>query len=304
MTRARSLLALALIVAAAPASAIGFTHAFDCGEVRVEAVFAGDKAMLRAGQGVVELDQMPAASGARYATADGQIGIWTKGDNATVTLDGTRLAECRPVAPEPAAVWRARGNEPGWTLTVDGGRMRFTPFDGATAQASLPDPRIEAGALLYTLAQPPLRIAVAEAICRDSMTGMPHPQTVTVETGGERLTGCGGAPIALIAGREWVVEDIGGGGLIDSSHVTLQVSGDGKVSGSGGCNRLAGRLDPGGERLAFGPLAATRMACAEALMRQEQRFFETLATIDGFDLTADGALVLTARGLPAITARR
>ena len=57
---------------------------------------------------------------------------------------------------------------------------------------------------------------MAETICRDSMTGMPYPETVTVETREQTLRGCGGAPIELLTGREWVVEDISGEGRIDS----------------------------------------------------------------------------------------
>ena len=47
----------------------------------------------------------------------------------------------------------------------------------------------------------------------------------------------------------------------DASAPFLVFDEGGRVSGSGGCNRLAGTYTASGEQLAFGPLATTRMAC-------------------------------------------
>ncbi|PKP82284.1 MAG: hypothetical protein CVT80_13325 [Alphaproteobacteria bacterium HGW-Alphaproteobacteria-2] len=152
-------------------------------------------------------------------------------------------------------------------------------------------------------ARPEARIM--PALCRDAATGMPHPDTVTLEQGEERLAGCGGAPIALLAGGEWIVEDIGGGGIIDSSHVTLAVDRSGRVAGRGGCNRYFGPLTITGEGIAFGLIGATMMACGEALMAQERRFFDALAAVARFDLDPTGALLLIgADGRVLVRARR
>ena len=45
-----------------------------------------------------------------------------------------------------------------------------------------------------------------------------------------------------------------------------------RLSGSGGCNRLAGSYEVGDEGLRFGPIASTRMACSEAAMERESAF--------------------------------
>lgn len=112
---------------------------------------------------------------------------------------------------------------------------------------------------------------------------------------------------ALAAARltgEWHVEDIGGMGIIDASNVTLDFSEPGRLAGSGGCNRYTATLTDDGFEL--GPVASTRMACPEALMNQEQRFFEALASVDHVDRDETGALVLfTADGeKPVIVARQ
>jgi len=48
-----------------------------------------------------------------------------------------------------------------------------------------------------------------------------------------------------------------------------------QVSGSGGCNRLTGPVELGGDRIAMKQIAATRMACSVG-MEQESAFFDSL----------------------------
>lgn len=83
------------------------------------------------------------------------------------------------------------------------------------------------------------------------------------------------APIDL-SGR-WLAEDIGGGGVIDNLQTGLEFRDDGAVSGSGGCNRFAGRADIEGDAIHFGPIAGTKMMCPPASMDQEMKFFAALA---------------------------
>ena len=100
----------------------------------------------------------------------------------------------------------------------------------------------------------------------------------------------------------WLAEDILGGGVIDDAQTTLQIAADGSVSGRGGCNRYAGRATITGETIAFGPLASTRMACAEALMNQETKFHDALARVASFRLEAAGnkLVLLDASGEPLV----
>jgi heat shock protein HslJ len=92
--------------------------------------------------------------------------------------------------------------------------------------------------------------------------------------------------------------------MIDASNVTLVFGPAGRVFGSGGCNHYNGAAELTGEGLRFGPLAATMMACPEALMAQEGLFFQTLDRVDRFDISPDGALLLIAAGETVLTARR
>lgn len=82
----------------------------------------------------------------------------------------------------------------------------------------------------------------------------------------------------------WLAEDIEGGGVIDRAQTTLEIAQDGAVHGSGGCNRYSGSAKIDGDKLAFGALASTNMACAEALMNQEGKFHAALAKVASFSI--------------------
>ena len=95
-----------------------------------------------------------------------------------------------------------------------------------------------------------------------------------------------------IVDTEWVVEDIDGRGIIDSSRVSVRFATDGSVSGHASCNRYSTSWTEANGKLKVGPAATTRMACAEALMDQEQKFLSILADVRLYATTPEGALVL------------
>lgn len=90
----------------------------------------------------------------------------------------------------------------------------------------------------------------------------------------------------------WLAEDIGGGGVIDDLQTTLVIAADGAVNGKGGCNGYGGEATIDGDKLSFGPLVSTRMACAEAIMNQENKFHQSLTATATFRIDADGKLIL------------
>lgn len=61
------------------------------------------------------------------------------------------------------------------------------------------------------------------------------------------------------------------------AHLILHPA-DGRVSGSGGCNRLTGRYELDGEKLTFGNIASTQMACPAA-MDLEREFLAALKRV-------------------------
>lgn len=83
------------------------------------------------------------------------------------------------------------------------------------------------------------------------------------------------------AGR-WLAEDIRGRGVIDNLQSVLEITVDGVVTGSGGCNRMRGQATISGASLTFGAMAGTRMACPPAVMDQESKFLSALEAVRSF----------------------
>ena len=99
-----------------------------------------------------------------------------------------------------------------------------------------------------------------------------------------------------LGGAAWLLEDLAGRGVIDNSRTTLQFLADGKVAGSGGCNRYSGSVTLKGSLITFTPLASTMMACAPALMDQETHFFAALTQADTVAYDKTGALLIQVKG--------
>jgi heat shock protein HslJ len=203
--------------------------------------------------------------------------------------------------------FRATGNEPGWRLDIDANEMTLLTNFGQDRLVA-PTPKAEdSGTTTKYVArtdQGDLTATVVDRLCVDSMSGMPHPQSVTVVAGGKVLTGCGGEPASLLQGAEWIVIEVGGARLAAGSKVTLEFAADGRVSGKASCNDFAGTYTLSGEGLAVSGVAGTRMTCDAALMDQERRFLDALGNVRNFSIAADDALLLNAGDGRAIKARR
>ncbi|VWX59814.1 Heat shock protein HslJ [Burkholderiales bacterium 8X] len=114
------------------------------------------------------------------------------------------------------------------------------------------------------------------------------------------LAGCG-SNISLdepIEGPVWQLEQLGNE-LIEPSNdprENAQISFDGnsgRVSGTGGCNRVSGTYQRMGSSLKLGQLGATRMACANpAVNINETQFFAALQQTASYRLQNRSRLVL------------
>lgn len=91
---------------------------------------------------------------------------------------------------------------------------------------------------------------------------------------------------------EWQIEDVNGAGIIDSSHITITFNEEGRAYGSASCNRYSSQYELNGDSLTFSHSLATKMACPEALMNQEQKFLAVFNEINQFSIDKTGALIL------------
>lgn len=105
-----------------------------------------------------------------------------------------------------------------------------------------------------------------------------------------------------MTGTNWILvyTVVGGDATVPvpaSARVSFTIA-EGRVSGNSGCNRFSGPVTLEGDSINFGPLASTRMACAEELMRLEEAVLDLLGKATRFT-ASDGELRLyNAEGLP------
>lgn len=289
-----------------PVRAGAFATVFQCGEERATLGFGQNAMQLTVGSATFELRQAVAASGARYeAVGDPTTSFWSRGRSATLVVRGRTHPECVQ-ADEKAARFRARGNEPGWGLDIDGERMTLVTPDGGKHVAPAPAAQRTDAYTRYAAraGRTDVTATVFNRLCRDTMTGMPHPHAVEVVVDGRKLAGCGGDPATLLHGREWVVADIDGKGPVDRSRATLNFGTDGRVAGRASCNNFTAQYTLTGEALTVSKAAGTMMACEPALMAQERLFLDLLQRVRRFDVRPDGALVLQTDDGRTIVARR
>jgi len=69
-----------------------------------------------------------------------------------------------------------------------------------------------------------------------------------------------------------------------------------RVSGSGGCNRIAGPVELDGDKLRLRRLVSTRMACQSG-MEQEDHFLRALGTVERFSIRGNRLDLLDAAGV-------
>jgi heat shock protein HslJ len=104
-------------------------------------------------------------------------------------------------------------------------------------------------------------------------------------------------PPKTLNGTEWVLEDLGGSGVLDQAQATLAFGDASKVSGNGSCNRFFGPAQIAESSITLGPLGSTRMSCAEALMNQEAKYLKALQAAERWEWKAP-YLLLYSKGMP------
>jgi len=281
---------------------------WQCGEQLVELRLGrGESARLQIGRETFDLEQVRVASGAKYQAADDpSTSFWTKGQRALLELHGQRYPECALLKPRTQGL-TAQGNEPAWRLDLDDQHLVLvTDYGRRRLEAPAPAPEAFADGRRYraTTSEGTMVVTAQEAICVDTMSGMPYPTTVTVVLADRTLHGCGGDPAVLLQGDDWLVTELDATPLVPRSRVTLRFDAGGRVSGQASCNRYTASYTLTGEELRIGPAATTRMACPAPLLAQEARFLALLRAVHCFTIPSAGTLQLEAHPAGRIVARR
>lgn len=113
------------------------------------------------------------------------------------------------------------------------------------------------------------------------------------------LSACGSG-ISLdepIEGPDWRLVQLGDQRIAPAPDAArqpkLRFDGDGRINGSGGCNRFTGAFTRSASQLRMTQLAASRMACPDSASgATETQFFQALQTTTSYRLPAPGRLAL------------
>ena len=90
--------------------------------------------------------------------------------------------------------------------------------------------------------------------------------------------------------RTWVVQEMNVEDTMTAPAAgapAYAVFEDGTIAGSTGCNNYTGAYETDGGSMTIGPLAATRMACAEPLMEQEFAYFILMEQVDSYKVSGN-----------------
>ena len=96
-----------------------------------------------------------------------------------------------------------------------------------------------------------------------------------------------------LPGTSWTLVDLDGAAPVADAVPTMEFGEDGTVSGNASCNQYSGEVTIDGSDLSFGPLAMTRMMCADpAAAEQETAFTIALESVSSYTIDSEGRLVL------------
>ena len=100
-------------------------------------------------------------------------------------------------------------------------------------------------------------------------------------------------PAAATPIGRWQAESLGDNAVTGDKPATLEISADGMVSATGGCNRIGSRATIKKNALTFSRPVSTMMACPPAVMQQEHKFLDVLTKTRRWRIDAAGKLLLS-----------
>lgn len=293
-----------------PVPDVAFGVPYRCGERDVVFGALGAYHRLIVDGAVFDLAPAVSASGARFAAVDGsETEFWGKGEEAMVTLDGDVLPSCE-VLKAPALPLRALGHEPSWLILIDDEAIALsTDFGARQLEFPVVEPELSAAGIRYLTEAEGSRLTLVldRQPCADTMADLAYPFRARYSVDGEVGVGCAGAPVDVLAGREWFIQSIGDAGIVPGTQPTIEFrveDGEGRFAGLASCNRYMGGFQLTGEGLRLSPAASTLMACAdEEQAVQERRLTGLLGEVYGFGIDEDGRLILRTGGGDIIARR-
>lgn len=149
----------------------------------------------------VILSQVRSASGTKYV--EGDIEFWSKGDEAILNVGNQQHLNCALVpwrvpwedARRRGVEFRAVGNEPGWSLEIQGDKHLLFLGDYGMRRIIMPNPSVQLQGNVrryHAVSESAdLQVEIIEEPCFDNMSAEPFPSRVTVTLNTDIFYGCG-----------------------------------------------------------------------------------------------------------------
>jgi uncharacterized membrane protein len=203
-------------------------------------------------------------------------------------------APAEATAPTEAGPFIARGHEPGWQFQVLGDHAELQRF-GDPAPMRMSITAIDSSADLIRLSVDSslgaLAIRIEHSLCRDSMSGLPYPDSVSIDLPERQLRGCGGDPHALLRAQPWRLANIEAAMPGDA---LLSFGESDQLQLHGPCNDYGGEYTLSGEGLRLRLTQSTRRSCAAGAGAEaaEHQLLERLTLVHRHDFGPAGELRL------------
>jgi heat shock protein HslJ/uncharacterized membrane protein len=197
------------------------------------------------------------------------------------------------------------------TMRFEAGRVSgFSGCNRLVGSYTVENDTVTLSQLAGTMMACPEPAMAIEGAFRAALAG---PLRYSVAGGRLTLKPASGEPLVFVAEVQaldgsWQVSGFNNGreavvGLKGDAPITLSFKA-GAVSGDAGCNTFRGAYVVDGKGMKIGPLAATRRACAEDVMKQEREFLAALESAVTWAVEGDTLDMHRADGQRALMASR
>lgn len=190
--------------------------------------------------------------------------------------------------------YKAHGTEPFWGLKIEKDSMTFSSPDQNDVRVTNFEIRISSNGQQFI--SPKMTVDTIHGNCSDGMSDWTFRDEVIVRMGDLEFKGCGGGILApeSLEGTSWRIAQINGDAIAADREAALAF-GDGRVTGSVGCNRLGADYKFATGSVSFGPAISTKMACSDPVGKQEFTLVTVLGNLASTEFPGDGSMVLTGR---------
>ena len=132
-------------------------------------------------------------------------------------------------------------------------------------------------------------LALVAAACTIGGGSAPSPSSPASP---EPSASAGSGALPEDVAGSWQLIGIGDAAIDAMAIPTLEVTETGAVSGSAGCNQFSGTVVVSPDEIRFGPLATTKMACADPANALESRYLVALSAARTWMIDGEGNLVI------------